>query len=114
MIALIKTLKERYRLKIVAVSNEARELNAFRIHTFKLAEIFDFFISSCYVHLRKPDVAIFQLALDIAQVQADEVLYIDDVKIFVDVAKELGINSIWHSHYLSTKNSLASLGLAYE
>lgn len=111
MIALIKTLKKRYQLKIVAVSNEARELNAHRIHAFKLTEIFDYFISSCYVHLRKPDVAIFQLALDTAQVQADEVVYIDDVQLFVDVATELGINSLRHTNYLSTKNSLASLGL---
>jgi putative hydrolase of the HAD superfamily len=111
MIAFIKNLKEHYQLKIVAVSNEASELNAHRIDAFKLTEIFDYFISSCYVHLRKPDVAIFQLALDTAQVLADEVVYIDDVQLFVDVATELGINSLRHTDYLSTKNSLALLGL---
>lgn len=110
MIAFIKKLKAEYSLKIVAVSNEARELNAHRIHAFKLTEIFDYFISSCYVHLRKPDVAIFQLALDTAQVQADEVVYIDDVQLFVDVATDIGIKSILHTDTLSTSKALSSLG----
>ncbi len=114
MIALIKNLKERYQLKVVAVSNEARELNAHRIQKFKLTKIFDFFISSCYVHLRKPDVAIFQMALDVAQVSANEVVYIDDVQLFVDVAKTLGINGMRHSHYSSTKKSLATMGFILE
>ena len=43
MISFIKKLKVQYGLKIVAVSNEARELNAHRIHTFGLNSFFDFF-----------------------------------------------------------------------
>ncbi|MEO8712734.1 MAG: HAD-IA family hydrolase, partial [Parafilimonas sp.] len=101
-----------YNLKIVAVSNEARELNAYRINTFKLNEIFDFFVSSCYVHIRKPDARIFKLALDMAQVPENEVVYIDDVQMFVDVAADLGIKSICHKDFLSTRNALAALGLS--
>ncbi len=36
MIALIKKLKEKYKLKIIVVSNEARELNEYRIQKFEL------------------------------------------------------------------------------
>ena len=54
-------LKARYGLKIVVVSNEARELNSYRIRKFKLDEFVDFFISSCFVHLRKPDAESFGL-----------------------------------------------------
>ena len=70
MIALVTQLKTRHRLKIAAVSNEARELNAHRIRTFTLDQLVDCFISSCFVHLRKPDQDIFRLALDIAQAPA--------------------------------------------
>ena len=42
MIELIKRLKKRYGLKIVAVSNEARELNTYRIEKFGLAGFIDF------------------------------------------------------------------------
>ena len=111
MIAFIKKIKYQYGLKIIAVSNEVRELNTSRINTFKLKEIFDFFVSSCYVHLRKPDAAIFRLALDGAQVSVDEIVFIDDVQMFVDVAKDIGITSIHHKNYLSTSKALADLGL---
>ena len=111
MIDFIKKIKLQYGLKIIAVSNEVRELNTYRINTFKLNEIFDFFVSSCYVHLRKPDASIFRLALDGAQVPVDEIVFIDDVQIFVDVAKDLGITGIHHRDYLSTSKALADLGL---
>ena len=82
------------------VSNEAKELNEYRIHTFRLNSFVDFFISSCYVHLRKTDAAIYRMALDIAQVPADQVVYIDDVQMFVDVAEDSGIRSIRHTKYV--------------
>lgn len=113
-IALIKKIKKKYGLKIVAVSNEATELNAYRINTFKLNGFIDFFISSCYVHLRKPDTAIFRMALDLAQVSVEEVIYIDDVQVFANIVTDLGIKSIRHTDTLSTSKALSALGLSPE
>ncbi len=110
MIELIKRLKMRYGLKIVAVSNEARELNTYRIQEFELAGFIDFFVSSTYIHIRKPDTDIYKLALDMAQVQPGEVIDIDDVSVFVAVAEGLGIKSICHINYESTCKQLQSLG----
>ena len=70
MIELIAQLKQRHGLKIVVVSNESRAVNAHRIRTFKLDQLADAFISSCFVRMRKPDVDIFRLALDLAQTPA--------------------------------------------
>lgn len=114
MIAFIKKLKVKYGLKIVAVSNEARELNAYRINAFMLNEFIDFFVSSCYVHVRKPDAAIFKMALDTAQVAANEVVYIDDVQLFTDIAADIGIKSIHHTDWQSTSKALADIGLVVE
>jgi putative hydrolase of the HAD superfamily len=111
VIELVRNLKAKYRLKIIVVSNEAREVNAYRIRQFKLAGFVDAFISSCFVHLRKPDADIFRLALDIAQVPARQVVYIEDTPMFVQVAEGLGIRSILHTDYKSTCAKLASLGL---
>jgi putative hydrolase of the HAD superfamily len=111
MIGLIRKLKEIYELKIAALSNEARELNAYRIRTFKLDRFIDFFISSCYVHLRKPDEDIFQLALDIAQAPVRQVVYIENTPMFVKIAEGLGIRSILHTDYKSTCIKLSVLGL---
>ena len=111
MIELVTQLKVRHGLKIAVVSNEARELNAYRIRKFKLDEFVDFFISSCFVHVRKPDADIFQLALDIAQAPARQVVYIENTPMFVQIAEGLGIRSILHTDYRSTCAKLASLGL---
>ncbi len=111
MIELVAQLKVRHGLKIAVVSNEARELNAYRIRKFKLDGFVDFFISSCFVHLRKPDVDIFRLALDIAQTPAEQIVYIENTPMFVQIAEGLGIRSILHTDYKSTCAKLASFGL---
>ena len=110
MIALLVQLRAQG-LKIVVVSNESRELNAFRIRTFGLAKFVDSFISSCFVGLRKPDANIFQLALDIAQTPAHQVLYIENTPMFVQIAESIGIKSILHTDCESTRAQLASLGV---
>lgn len=111
MLALIRDLKKRYGLKIAVVSNEGRELNDHRIQTFGLTDFVDFFVSSCYVHLRKPDTDIFRLALDLAQVPTDRILYIDDRPLFISVADGLGIRGIQHIDYQTTRAALAGFGL---
>ena len=110
MIELIRQLKQRYPLKIVALNNEGRELNAHRIRHFKLTQIIDFFVSSCYVHLRKPDPEIFRMALDMAQATPQQVVYFDDREMFVDVARDLGIHGVHHRDLATTRAVLAELG----
>ncbi|MGC1454746.1 MAG: HAD family phosphatase [Nitrospirota bacterium] len=114
MIELVRRLKARYGLKIGVVSNEGRELNDHRILKFKLDELVDLFISSCYVHIRKPDKDIFRLALDIAHVPASQVVYIENTAMFVQIAEGLGIRSILHTDYKSTCAQLGSFGLQYD
>src|SRR5665647_931551 len=111
MIEHICKLKAQYGLKIAVVSNEGRELNSYRIRKFKLDKFVDFFISSCFVHLRKPDRDMFRMALDIAQVPAEQVAYIDNQPMFVQVAEAEGIRGIHHTDCTSTRQQLASLGL---
>lgn len=111
MIDLVCQLKKTYGLKIAIVNNEGRELNEYRIRTFGLNKFVDFFISSCFVHFRKPDADIWRIALDIALVQPHEVLYIDDRPMFISVAEGLGINGLVHSDYASSKEKLEQWGL---
>jgi putative hydrolase of the HAD superfamily len=111
MIELVQRLKAQHGLKVAVVSNEGRELNSFRIRKFKLDCFVDFFISSCFVHLRKPDEDIYRMALDVAQVHAEQVIYIEDRPMFVQVAESLGIRGIRHTDYKSTCAKLASFGL---
>ena len=111
MIELVRNLKAKYGLKIIVVSNESRELNAYRIRQFKLDGFVDAFISSCFVHLRKPDADIFKLALDIAQIPARQIVYIENTPLFVQIGEEFGIQGILHTDFKSTCTKLASFGL---
>ena len=112
MIELVRGLKLQYGLRVAAVSNEGRELTMYRVQKFKLGTFIDFFISSCFVHYRKPDADLFRIALDIAQVSPEQVVYIDDRAMFVEVARGLGIRGILHGSYESTQNSLETMGLS--
>ncbi len=111
MLELVRSLKDRHGVEIAAVSNEGRELTEHRIRAFDLKSIFDFFISSCFVHIRKPDRDIYRLALDVAQVEPENVVYVDDRAMFVQVAEGMGIPGIHHRGARSTRTALASMGL---
>jgi putative hydrolase of the HAD superfamily len=111
MIDLFARLKAKHNLKIAVVSNEGRELTFDRVERFNLKSFVDFFIVSSFVHLRKPDTDIYQLALDVAMISAEEVAYVDDRPMLVEVASGLGIHGIEHTDYDSTIAKLAALGL---
>lgn len=111
MIMLVRGLKNHYGLKTVVVSNEGRELTEYRIKEFRLYEFIDAFISSCFVHFRKPDEDIYRIALDISQVRPEKAAYLDDRKMFVEVAQSLGIQGIHHTGYESTVAMLKDMGL---
>jgi putative hydrolase of the HAD superfamily len=112
MIELVRDLKARHGCKIAVVSNEGRELTEYRVRKFELGTFVDFFISSCFVHYRKPDADIYRIALDTAQVQPSQVAYIEDRAMFVEVARGLGLVGIHHQEAEKTREALAALGLA--
>ncbi|MCG6962772.1 MAG: HAD family phosphatase [Acidobacteria bacterium] len=111
MIDFVGRLRERYGLRVVAVSNEGRELTIHRIRSFGLSGFMDAFICSCFVHVRKPDADIYRLALDVAQAEPEEVAYLDDRAMFVEVARGLGIRGVHHTSLETSRDALAGFGL---
>ncbi len=104
-----KSLKEQYNLRVIAVNNEPKEINEYRIQQFQLHQLFDAFVSSCYVGFRKPDKDIFRLAIDIAQANPQQAIYIDDRKMFVEVAAQTGLQALQFSGIDSVKSRLEEL-----
>jgi len=111
MLDLIGHLIKKHNLRGVAVSNEGKELTEYRIRKFDLTSMISAFVSSCFIHYRKPDIDMYKIALDISQARPDEVVYIDDRPMFVEVAETLGINGICHENINDTKTKLAEYGL---
>ncbi len=112
MIEYISALKKKYGLNVTAVSNEGRELTEHRIKSFELNKLFDAFVASSFVHFRKPDVDIYKIALDVAQAEPENVVYLDDRHMFIEVAETLGIKGIHHKNFETTKVELANYGLS--
>jgi putative hydrolase of the HAD superfamily len=98
-------------VELAMLNNEARELNDHRIEHFELGRYFDVFLSSCYVGLRKPDPKIFDLALDVLQRDAEEVVFIDDRQQNCDAAEALGIHAICYEDETQCARALVRLGL---
>ena len=61
--------------------------------------------------MRKPDVDIFRLALDVAQAPPAQIIYIENTPMFVQIAEGLAIRSILHVDLKSTCAKLSSFGL---
>jgi len=112
MIELIRDTKTRNAIKLAVVSNEGRELTEYRIRKFGLVDFVDFFVSSCFVHFRKPDTDIFRMAIDLAQTPPDQTVYLDDRPLFVEVAQSMGLRAIHHTSFEETKQAFAKLGLS--
>jgi putative hydrolase of the HAD superfamily len=93
------------------INNESRELNQYRIETFGMREIFKVFVSSCYVGLRKPEEAIYRLALDITQQVPEQCCFIDDRALNLEVAKRLGMHTIEMDDVEQLQKDLRKLGV---
>lgn len=114
MLALLKQVKRRHGIEIGVLSNEGRELNEYRVGKFGLKDFVSFFIVSSLVHFRKPDVDIYRLALDVAQVSPEEVVYLEDRQMFVEVACGLGIQGLRHVDVAQTRAKLKEFGLGVD
>jgi putative hydrolase of the HAD superfamily len=110
-LALFRRVKECNQARIVTVSNEGRELADHRLQRFGLREFVDCFVVSGFVGVRKPDPQIFRVALDIAQLEPEECIYVEDRQMFVEAATSFGLRSIWHKDAETTANELREAGL---
>jgi putative hydrolase of the HAD superfamily len=96
---------------IYMLSNESRELMAYRIPTFGLSGLFDAYLVSAYIGLRKPDPAFFRCALEVSQRRPDQCIFIDDREENLAGAREVGIQGIRMKTPEQTIAEMANLGL---
>jgi putative hydrolase of the HAD superfamily len=93
------------------INNESRELNQHRIETFQLTEIFDLFLTSCFVGLRKPDPKIYRLALDLTQHAAEQCCFMDDRPENIEAAERVGLHTVLVKDVQQLQAELSQLGV---
>lgn len=59
---------------------------------FAVEEMFDFIVDSCEVGIRKPDPAIFEHALELADLAPKQALFLDDFAGNIEAARALGMH----------------------
>jgi putative hydrolase of the HAD superfamily len=96
---------------MAALNNESREINEYRIRQFKLKDYFEVFFSSCYLGVRKPDIQIYQLVMEITQRKPSACVMIDDRELNLEIAREVGLLTIHVKNLDQLKQDLARLGV---
>jgi len=94
-IAIVAELAKRTDLTLMTLNNEADELNRHRIVKFGLDPLFEAFLSSCWLGVRKPSHVIFERAMAIAGADAPAILFVDDRQQNLVPAAAAG----WETHH---------------
>ena len=110
-LALAQELSRSGKYLMSTINNESRELNLYRIEKFGLREIFDIFISSCFVGLRKPEKDIYRLALEVTQKAPAQCCFIDDRDLNLESAEKLGMQTIRIQTAEQLRQELRKLGV---
>ena len=110
-LALARKLAASGRYLTSTINNESLELNEDRIRKFALKEIFDVFVSSCFVGLRKPSPEIYVLAMQLIQRHSHECCFIDDRPENLEPASRLGMRCVQMTGVEDLVSRLKALGV---
>lgn len=111
VLAFARALADSNKYFMGTINNESRELNLYRIQKFGLRAIFRLFISSCFVGLRKPESAIYRLAIEITQINPEQCCFIDDRALNLVCAAKLGMHTIQMKTLEQLQEDLGKLGV---
>jgi epoxide hydrolase-like predicted phosphatase len=92
MLTYIKNLREL--VTTMLLTNFPSHVHDFFKSDWIVDGAFDHLIASCDIKLIKPDPAIYTLALDRLNLEAEECVFIDDREVNVNAAQKLGINGV--------------------
>jgi len=94
---IILSLKDKWRLGLLS-NTDPLHFNHI-LSEFPIIQMFDKWILSYEVGFKKPAIEIFQKAIQWASVEPKKILFIDDIKKYVEVAISLGMHGI---HFISS------------
>jgi putative hydrolase of the HAD superfamily len=105
-IAVARELATSHAARLATLNNESAELNAHRIVSFGLRDVFPTFFSSCWLGVRKPTHEIYARVLGMTQAAPTRTLFVDDRRQNLGPAAALGMQTI---HFQSAKQLRAAL-----
>ena len=108
-IAIARLLSRQAGYTLMTLNNESEELNAHRIEKFGISPIFEAFLSSCWLGVRKPIRRFYHRALGIAHAEPASSLFIDDRQQNLTPATTLGMNVVLFESAAQLRSDLERL-----
>jgi len=106
VIDLLPKLKEKYKLYLLSNTNSIHKRYGYQHYEF--LKIFDKLFLSHEVGFVKPEKEIYQEIMKYSGIPAEELIFIDDIKEYVEAAKELGWDGIQFIGYQNLLDELIS------
>jgi epoxide hydrolase-like predicted phosphatase len=89
----LRSLRDRG-LRLALLTNNVREWEPFWRSMLPVDEVFEVVVDSGFVGMRKPEPEIYELTLSRLSLPAAECVFVDDLEINVNAARELGMEGI--------------------
>jgi putative hydrolase of the HAD superfamily len=110
MIERMRELRGRgYRMALL--TNNVREWQPLWRTMLPVDEIFEVLVDSGFVGMRKPDAEIYELTLERLELPAEACLFVDDIEVNCDAARELGMTTV---HFRETEQALGEIADALD
>lgn len=93
MIDLIREVR-RDGIRTSLLTNNVKEWEVKWRSMMPIDELFETVVDSAFVGCRKPDPRIYNLTLERVGLDPEECIFIDDMKINIDAANELGLHGV--------------------
>jgi putative hydrolase of the HAD superfamily len=110
MIELMRELKGRG-LRMALLTNNVREWEPLWRSMVPIDELFEVVVDSAFVGCRKPDREIYDILLERLGVPTDGCLFVDDVEVNCEAARELGMTAV---HFRDNEQATAEIRAALE
>ena len=115
MIELMRGLRDRG-LRMALLTNNVREWEPLWRSMLPVDEIFELIVDSAFVGMRKPDAEIYELTLErmreregLGDLQPGECVFVDDIAVNCDAARELGLNAV---HFRDNEQTIPEIEAA--
>jgi putative hydrolase of the HAD superfamily len=108
-VAIARELTGHAQYTLMTLNNESDELNRYRIMKFGISELFEAFLSSCWLGVRKPTQAFYDRCVGIAQADPKTSLFIDDREQNLSPARKLGMQVILFTSAAQLRSDLGRI-----
>jgi putative hydrolase of the HAD superfamily len=108
MIELMRELKESG-LRMAMLTNNVREWEPLWRPMLPVDEIFETVVDSGFVGYRKPEPEIYAMTLERIGMPAEACLFVDDLEVNIDAARELGLQAV---HFQDNEQAIAEIRAA--